>query len=34
MCSWCSGLIYAAGGLGFACDSVEKGREPGITGKT
>lgn len=28
MCTWCSGLIYAAGGLGFACDSVEEEREP------
>lgn len=26
MCSQGSGPISAAGGLGFACDSVEKGR--------
>lgn len=34
MCSQCSGLIYTAGGLGVACDSAEKGREPEITAKT
>lgn len=34
MCSQCSALIYAVRGLGFACDSVEKGREPEIAVQT